>query len=807
MALKLPGLKAFANVDAKSRMFILFAAVVGISLAVYTAVYFLGGPSTTASARVAAPPRGLASVPGGETSAEYQQTLEEANIRRQQAAEQQGVGSSSIPTVINVSGMNGAGVESCFMCPSEDTPNVGRDIDDLVNKGKLTHETGDFLKSLADQNVSVDEYAAALDALVKAGKLTPEEARALLEKYKKQHANNLANESARVMDGMIKAGKLPLTTANDLLELQKRKATVPQYAAELQRLVREGQIAPDAANTLLAQYTQQLGKEAAKEGLFRLQQMAKQGQITPDVLKTLEEMQKNNVPVNQYTDAVNRLVTDGKVTPAVANKLIQDYRSGRIGATAPGVEDVIKAKQNALASLKKMAAAGQVPPDAEKILEALQNQNVPLDAYAEAVKKLQSDGKISPQTASTLIDDYKNLRNTISAAGPIGALYAKGGAAAELAKRLLNMQANNASAADYANELKKAVQGGIISPPEASALLQQYQANLTPVPVGALPGTETVLPEYAALQQRIQEAAVTTAPVEENFEEIKVETQVQTNDDRLKRIQDLQAAMAGQAQNLVNSVWQPAAMSHTQGSYNPEKPGEGPGSLPPGVGPDGKPLTPGSTLKKPALIKSGTIYFAVLDTAVDSDYPDTPVLATIIEGPFKGAKLLGRLALAAGQDKVSLNFTQMDEEGWPSAKSISAYAIDPDTARTVMASEVDHHYLARFGTIMATSFLQGYSSAITNAGTSTTGIFGTSTTHPELSPGSKFAVGLGQIGTNLNELALQNVNRPTTVKVTAGVGVGILFASEVSDEDVPPKVVTTTTVPNAITTTTVSSTP
>jgi intracellular multiplication protein IcmE len=325
-----------------------------------------------------------------------------------------------------------------------------------------------------------------------------------------------------------------------------------------------------------------------------------------------------------------------------------------------------------------------------------------------------------------------------------------------------------------------------------------------------LPGTETVLPEYAALQQRIQEEAATAAPVEENFENVKVETQVQSNDDRLKRIQELQAAMAGMAKNLVENVWQPVAMSHTQGSYQPEKPGEGgPGSLPPGVGPDGTAFGGGTgkNMKKPALIKSGTIYFAVLDTAVDSDYPDTPVMATIIEGPFKGAKLLGRLGLATGQDKVSLNFTQMDEEGWPSAKSISAYAIDPDTARTVMASEVDHHYLARFGTIMATSFLQGYSSAITNAGTSTTGIFGTSTTHPELSPGSKFAVGLGQIGTNLNEIALQNVNRPTTVKVTAGVGIGILFASEVSDEDVPPKVAPAPTVPNAVTTTTVTATP
>ena len=166
---------------------------------------------------------------------------------------------------------------------------------------------------------------------------------------------------------------------------------------------------------------------------------------------------------------------------------------------------------------------------------------------------------------------------------------------------------------------------------------------------------------------------------------------------------------------------------------------------------------------------------------MDSDYPDTPVMATIVQGPYKGAKLLGKLSLAQGKDKVSLNFTSMDMEAWPQTKDISAFAIDPDTARTVLASNVDYHYMKRYGAMMAAAFVQGYSSAITQAGTSTTGIFGTSTSHPELSPTDKIAVGIGQVGTTMGQAISSYINTPTTVKVNSGVGIGILFASAVTE--------------------------
>ena len=42
---------------------------------------------------------------------------------------------------------------------------------------------------------------------------------------------------------------------------------------------------------------------------------------------------------------------------------------------------------------------------------------------------------------------------------------------------------------------------------------------------------------------------------------------------------------------------------------------------------------------------------------------------------------------------------------------IDAFAIDLATARTALASDVDHHALERWGSLLAASFLEGYGNA------------------------------------------------------------------------------------------------
>jgi intracellular multiplication protein IcmE len=123
----------------------------------------------------------------------------------------------------------------------------------------------------------------------------------------------------------------------------------------------------------------------------------------------------------------------------------------------------------------------------------------------------------------------------------------------------------------------------------------------------------------------------------------------------------------------------------------------------------------------------------------------------------------------------------MNKDDWEKSKTITAYAIDPDRARTALASQVDYHYLQRYGAIMATAFVQGYANAITTSGSTTsTGIFGTSTSHPPLSPSEKLATAIGQIGQSLGSTTQNYVNIPPTVIVDSGVSLGILFMADVT---------------------------
>ncbi|HRE31778.1 MAG TPA: TrbI/VirB10 family protein, partial [Candidatus Berkiella sp.] len=109
-----------------------------------------------------------------------------------------------------------------------------------------------------------------------------------------------------------------------------------------------------------------------------------------------------------------------------------------------------------------------------------------------------------------------------------------------------------------------------------------------------------------------------------------------------------------------------------------------------------------------------------------------------------------------------------------------------DTARTALASDVDHHYLLRYGSLFASAFVSGYGKAITNQGTTTTSpLTGTTTTTtPPLDNQEKFYAALGEVGTAWAQQVKPIFNTPYTVTVDQGTGLGLLFLSdaEVTEE-------------------------
>jgi len=82
--------------------------------------------------------------------------------------------------------------------------------------------------------------------------------------------------------------------------------------------------------------------------------------------------------------------------------------------------------------------------------------------------------------------------------------------------------------------------------------------------------------------------------------------------------------------------------------------------------------------------------------------------------------------------------------------------------------------------LMASSFLEGYSEAVRNAGTTVLNAGTTTTTTDALSSSERLMVGLGEVGKQLGANMKDTFNRKPTVKVDAGVGMGLLFVSNVS---------------------------
>lgn len=185
------------------------------------------------------------------------------------------------------------------------------------------------------------------------------------------------------------------------------------------------------------------------------------------------------------------------------------------------------------------------------------------------------------------------------------------------------------------------------------------------------------------------------------------------------------------------------------------------------------------------VIKTGDILFAVLDTSVNSDEPG-PILATIVSGPFKGAKLIGSFNLPKTGDKMVISFNTMSVPGASRTVSISAYAIDPNTARTALTSRTNHHYLYRYGALFASSFLEGFGNAFQSANTTVT-IGGTGggnniTVQNGLNRSTlqNAVIALATLGKSWGQVARQEFNIPTTVEVFSGTGLGILFTQDVT---------------------------
>ncbi|EKE01387.1 MAG: hypothetical protein ACD_21C00147G0006 [uncultured bacterium] len=178
------------------------------------------------------------------------------------------------------------------------------------------------------------------------------------------------------------------------------------------------------------------------------------------------------------------------------------------------------------------------------------------------------------------------------------------------------------------------------------------------------------------------------------------------------------------------------------------------------------------------IYKAGTIIFAILNAEVNSD-ENSPVMATIIQGPLKDSKLLGNFQRV--DKKVLLQFSVLSVPKLTTSISINAVAVDPNTSQTALASQVDNHYMLRYGTLLATSFMSGLGEAIQNTGGDTTATAaGFLSTTPKLDIKDKMLVAAGNMAQQFGTAMAPTINKPPTIKVHAGASIGLLLMSDLS---------------------------
>lgn len=180
-------------------------------------------------------------------------------------------------------------------------------------------------------------------------------------------------------------------------------------------------------------------------------------------------------------------------------------------------------------------------------------------------------------------------------------------------------------------------------------------------------------------------------------------------------------------------------------------------------------------------------YPGTIDTAIDSDNPESKVIAVIPAGKLQGAQLAAPNVQLAG-DGVIVNFKTLAFNGMTC--TIDAYAQDDETQRSSIASDVNHRYVTR---IILPALANGIGKVgqlyedsntqilTTNSGT-VTGRTGT--------PDSKAVAGViaGGIGQQTAQVMTQDASRlpVTQVNVDRRQVVSILFMKPVTDKDCTP---------------------
>lgn len=179
------------------------------------------------------------------------------------------------------------------------------------------------------------------------------------------------------------------------------------------------------------------------------------------------------------------------------------------------------------------------------------------------------------------------------------------------------------------------------------------------------------------------------------------------------------------------------------------------------------------------ILPAGTIEYAQLITEANSDMPG-PVLAQIVTGPLAGSRILG--SFKAKDEYLIISFDVVVIDGI--STSMDGVALDPETTRVGMVTDIDHKYFTRVVLPAAAAFVEGMSGAIADSGTTTvtvnngTAIQGENPLDARQEAFKGISEGVGKISEVLDEDAQ---NTKPLVRVASGTPIAVLFVDPVTE--------------------------
>jgi intracellular multiplication protein IcmE len=190
-----------------------------------------------------------------------------------------------------------------------------------------------------------------------------------------------------------------------------------------------------------------------------------------------------------------------------------------------------------------------------------------------------------------------------------------------------------------------------------------------------------------------------------------------------------------------------------------------------------------ASVAEETVFHTGDLILAVTDNEINTDIPNSTLRAIVVDGPHKGGVLTG--TLRAGKETVELTFKTLKSPRYADTLTINGIAMDANTAQMAISGNVDRHYLLRYGTLFAASFISGFAEAASRQNTSVVNgpLGGATTIYGEMDTRGEVLAGLGKVGDRVSNNLNDVINTPNTITVPRGTMIGIQMQSDVKVKD------------------------